>query len=394
MDFAFTPQQEAFRQEVRSFLKEVLPAGWHGIDPDSYFTEEYWPFIRNLTRRMAARGWLTMAWPREYGGQARAHMEQLLYNEEIGYNRVPVRDASTGVQMVGPTLMLYGTEDLKREFLPPIASAEIVFCQGFSEPGSGSDLASLSTRAVEDGDDYVINGSKIWTSGAHRSDYCYLLARTDPNAEKHRGISAFILDMKTPGIAVSPIINMLGVHYFNQVFFDNVRVNKRFLIGERNRGWYVAATTLDFERSGVGRFGANRRSLEELARLARETRLDGEPLSRNPMVRNRLADLYLANQAGNLVAYEVAWMQSQGKVPNKEASMSKLLGSELAQQVYQLAVSMLGLYGVLNKGSKWAFINGRLAWEWADSFAHTIRGGTSEIQRNIIATRGLGLPRG
>ncbi len=394
MDFRFTEEQEAFRQELRQFLRENLGPDWKGIDPDAYFHDENWPRIRQLTRKLAEKGWLTLAWPREYGGQGRPHIEQMVYNEEMAYFRAPTRDVTIGTELVGPTLMIYGTEEQKRRFLPEIASGNAVYCQGFSEPESGSDLASLQLRAVEDGDDFVVTGSKIWTSGAHRATHCYLMARTDPEAPKHRGISVFIVDMKTPGIQVRPIINMFGVHYFNQVFFDNVRVPKQNMVGEKNRGWYVAATSLDFERSGVGRFAANRRSLEELVRLARETRVGGRLLSEDPLVRHRLADLWISNEAGRLVAYNVAWMQSQGQVPNKEASVSKLMGSEIAQRIHQLGVEMVGLYGILDKGSRWAFLNGRLAWEWMDSISFTIRAGTSEVQRNIIATRGLGLPRG
>ena len=394
MDYRFTDEQEAFRQEIRDFLSENLGEDWRGIDPDAYFHDENWFPIRELTAKMAERGWLTLAWPKEYGGQGRPHIEQMIYNEETAYFRAPTRDVSIGTHMVGPTLMLYGTEEQKTHYLPEIASGEAVYCQGFSEPESGSDLASLQLRAVEDGDDYVLNGSKIWTSGAHRSTHCYLLTRTDPDAPKHRGISVFIVDMDTPGIEVRPIINMFGIHYFNQVFFDNVRVPKRAMIGEKNRGWYIAATTLDFERSGVASFASNRRSIEELVELARETGTNGKPLNEDPIVRQRLAELWTRNEAGKTIAYNVAWMQSQGLVPNREASISKMMGSEIAQQIHELGVQMLGMYGILDKGSKWAYLDGRLAWHWMDSISLTIRGGTSEIQRNIIAGRGLGLPRG
>ena len=394
MDYRFTEEQDAFRQELRDFLKENLGEDWRGIDPDAYFHNENWPRIRQLTAKMAEKGWLTLAWPKEYGGQGRPHIEQMIYNEETAYFRAPTRDVSIGTHMVGPTLMLYGTEEQKTQYLPEIASGEAVYCQGFSEPESGSDLASLQLRAVEDGDDYVLNGSKIWTSGAHRSTHCYLLTRTDPDAPKHRGVSVFVVDMDTPGIEVRPIINMFDIHYFNQVFFDNVRVPKQNMIGEKNRGWYIAATTLDFERSGVASFASNRRSLEELVELARETQNNGKPLSEDPLIRRRLADLWVSNEAGKTIAYNVAWMQSEGQVPNKEASISKMMGSEIAQQIHQLGIQMLGMYGILDKGSKWAYLNGRLAWQWMDSISLTIRGGTSEIQRNIIATRGLGLPRG
>ncbi|MCH8284364.1 MAG: acyl-CoA dehydrogenase family protein [Chloroflexi bacterium] len=267
MEFRFTQEQEDFRKEVRSFLRSALPPDWKGVYPDGYFHDEYWHFIREFTAKLVAKGWLTITWPKEYGGQALPHDLQTIYNEELAYNRAPHRDLSTGIHLVGPTVMIYGTDEQKRTVIPPIAAGEHVYCQGFSEPGSGSDLASLQMRAVRDGDEYVVNGSKIWTSGAHRASHCILLTRTDPEAPKHKGISMFLVDMKTPGITVRPILNPLNVHYFNEVFFDDVRVPATSLIGEENRGWYVATTTLDFERSGVGRFGGNQRTLEELAEL-------------------------------------------------------------------------------------------------------------------------------
>jgi alkylation response protein AidB-like acyl-CoA dehydrogenase len=388
LDFRFTDEQEAFRREVRDFLEAELGADWSGVDPDSYFEDENWPRVRQLTAKLAERDWLTLAWPQEYGGQGRPHVEQMIYNEETAYFRAPTRDVTIGTELVGPTLMLYGTDEQKARFLPEIASGAAVYCQGFSEPESGSDLASLQLKAEQDGDDYVLTGSKMWTSGAHRATHCYVMTRTDPEAPKHRGISVFIVDMETAGIEVRPIINMFGVHYFNQVFFEGVRVPKANMIGERDRGWYVAATSLDFERSGVGRFATNRRNLEEMVSLARDS-----GLSSAPVLRNRLANLWVANEAGRMVAYNVAWMQSQGPVPNMEASASKLMGSEIAQRVHQLGIQMTGMYGVLDKDSRWATLNGRLAREWMDSISFTIRAGTSEIQRNIIATRGLGLPR-
>ena len=388
MDFRFTEEQDAFRRQVRAFLKQSLGEDWRGIDPDAYFHDENWARIRELTTKLAQKGWLTLAWPREYGGQGRPHIEQMIYNEEMAYFRAPMRDVSIGTGTAGPAIILYGTDEQKSRFLPEIARGSAVYCQGFSEPEAGSDLASLQLRAVEDGDDFVVNGSKIWTSGAHRATHCYLMARTDPEAPKHRGISVFIVDMDTPGIEVRPIINMFNVHYFNEVLFSDVRVPKANMIGEKDRGWYVAAASLDFERSGVERFASNQRSLEDLAKLARET-----ARSQDPVIRNRLADLWVSNAAGRMVAYNVAWMQSQGLLPNKEASISKLMGSEIAQRIHRLGVEMLGMYGILEKGSKCAYLEGRPAWEWMDSISFTIRAGTSEIQRNIVATRGLGLPR-
>lgn len=394
MHFQLTSQQQDFRSQVRQFLIQNLGKDWRGVVPDDYFTDQNWALIRQLTSELVQRGWLTLAWPPEYGGQGRPHIEQMIYNEETAYFRAPMRDTSMGTHMVGPSIMLYGTDEQKAKYLPEIADGSAIYCQGFSEPESGSDLASLQLRATEDGDDFIFNGSKIWTSGAHRANRCYIMARTDTDAPKHRGISVFILDMNTPGIQVRPIINMFGVHYFNEIFFENVRVPKQNMIGEKNRGWYVAATTLDFERSGVGRFGSNRRDLEELAELSQHIQSNGTTLNNDQKFRRRLANLWTANEAGRMVAYNVAWMQSQGIVPNKEASAAKLVGSEISQSISQLGIQMLGMYGLLDEGSKWAHLNGRIAQQWMHSVSLTIRAGTSEIQRNIIATRGLGLPRG
>ncbi|GBD11136.1 Putative acyl-CoA dehydrogenase FadE17 [bacterium HR23] len=294
--------------------------------------------------------------------------------------------------MLGPTLMIWGSEEQKREFLPPIARGEVNWCQGYSEPGSGSDLASLQTRAVADGDDFIINGSKIWTSRAHRADWMFLLARTNPDAPKHRGITFFLVDMRTPGISIRPIVNMAGVHHFNQVFFDNVRVPKRQVVGEVDRGWYVAVTLLDFERSGVEYPTQARRYTEELARYAREA--DGGKLAKDPRWRARLAEMYLEAQVGRMLAYRVAYLQSQKQVPNKEASISKVFGTELLQRVAQTGMEMLGLYGLLDKGAPKAPLAGIISRLWLCARCTAIGAGTSEIQRNIIALRGLGLPRG
>ena len=393
MDFRFTPEEEIFRQEVRSFLIKNLGEDWQGVTPDDYFTPTNWAVIRNLTGKLVDKGWLTMAWPTEYGGQGRSHVEQMIYNEESAYLRAPMRDTSMGTHMVGPSIMVYGTESQKSQYLPEIANGTAIYCQGFSEPESGSDLASLQLKAVEDGDDYVLNGSKIWTSGAHKANRCYLMVRTEPEAPKHRGISVFIVDMNSPGITVNPIINMHNVHYFNEVQFENVRVPKRNMIGDKNQGWYIAATTLDFERSGVGRYATNKRDLEEIIILSKTLNKNASGSYIDPLLGRAIADLWTRNESGKLVSYQVAWMQSKGLIPNKEASVSKLVGSEISQEISQLAMRLLGLYGTLDIDSNWAFLAGRVTSQWMNSFSLTIRAGASEIQRNIIATRGLGLPR-
>ena len=391
MDFRFSSEDDAFRQELVAFLQQELPPDWQG---EGRWPEEAdWDFTFQMRRKLAQRGWLTMHWPPEYGGQGTSPVRSAIFNEEMAYHRAPGRDIF-GVRMLAPTLMLFGTEEQKKTFLPPIARGEVQWCQGYSEPGSGSDLASLQTRAVSDRDDYVVNGSKIWTTFAHQADWIILLTRTDPDAPRHKGISFLLADMRSPGISVQPVYNMAGGHDFNQVFFDNVRVPKRNLVGEENAGWYVAVKLLDFERSGIDYASISRRLLSELADYVRSTHRNGAPIARDPKIRSMLADRYIEAETARLLAYGVAWRQGQGLVPNKEASISKVFGSETLQRVVATGMEILGLYGQLRPGDKWAALRGRLSEEWMYSFSGTIAAGTSEVQRNIIATRGLGLPRG
>ncbi len=390
MEFKFTPEDDAFRQELRSFVQQELPDDWEG---GGRWPEEWdWEFTQDMRQKLARKGWLTMHWPGEYGGQDASPVRSAIYNEELAYLRAPGRDIF-GVRMLGPTLMIHGSEEQKQAHLPPIARAEVQWCQGYSEPESGSDLASLSTRAVVDGDDFVINGSKIWTTLAHRADWIMCLARTDTEAPKHRGISFILVDMKTPGIQVRPVINMAGGHEFNEVVFDNVRVPRRNVVGEENRGWYVAVTLLDFERSGIDYSAIARRLLDETRDYASEASRDGRPLVQTPWVRNELADRYIECEVARLMAYNVAYLQGEGQVPNKEASISKVFGSETLQRSANSALEILGMYGALGRNEERAPLKGRLQEHWMIAFSHKIAAGTSEVQRNIIAGRGLGMPR-
>jgi 3-oxocholest-4-en-26-oyl-CoA dehydrogenase alpha subunit len=307
----------------------------------------------------------------------------------MAYHRAP-GGGGMGVAWVGPAVMLYGTQEQKDRFLPRITNGEDVWCTLYSEPGAGSDLAALQTRAVADGDDYVINGQKIWTSGAHHSNWGWLAARTDPDAPKHKGISTFVVPMDSPGVTVRPLINMAGQHGFNEVFFDNVRIPKENLVGELNRGWYQVAVALDFERSGIQAYAGGRRTLEEIVAFAKDNRRFWED---NQSVRLALADRAIEVETGTLIAYRIPWMQSQGKIPNYEASMSKLYGSELGQRIARTGMQVIGQYGQLTD-DRVAPLAGRLATSYMTSVSGTIAAGTSEIQRGIIATRGLGLPRG
>ncbi len=392
MDFHLSPAQRALREEVRAWLHETLGPNWVGEDAD--VVDQDWETALRFNRQLAQRGWLVPAWPVEYGGRGWSPVEQLILTEQLVYARAPAGARLFGVHMVGPTLILHGTEEQKRRFLPPIARGEAIWCQGFSEPGAGSDLASLQTRAVRDGDDYVINGQKIWTTAGHRADWMILLARTDPDAPKHRGITYFLVDMKSPGITVRPLINMVGRHEFNEVFFEHVRVPAENVVGEVNRGWYVATTTLDLERSSIAAMANGRRMLDDLLAFCREERRDGVRLIDHPRVRPVLADLHIGVEMGRLFSYRVAWLQAQGRVPNVEASQAKLFAAELSQKVAQGGMRVLQLYGNLREGSPWAKIRGRFATHYLWTVSQTYAGGSVEIQRQIIATRGLGLPRG
>ena len=337
-----------------------------------------------------------MSRPKEYGGQEASPIEEAILYEEIAYHRAPAEPILIiGVGIVGPTIMLYGSPEQKRSHLPGITKGEVFWCQGFSEPGSGSDLASLQTRAVEDGDDFIINGQKTFISIAHHADWCYMIARTDPDVPKHKGLSYFLVDMRSPGITVRPLISMLGTHHINDVFFDDVRVPKEGLLGEKNRGWYMAVTTLDFERFSLSATaGYARRSLDELVDYVKGARENGEVLAKDPNVRHKLAEMAVEVEILRLLNYWVLWMHTKKVIPNYEASMAKLFSSELTQRLADAGMQISRLYGQLVADSKWVPLGGEFAGTCLGSVSATIQGGTSEIQRNIIAMRGLGLPRG
>jgi alkylation response protein AidB-like acyl-CoA dehydrogenase len=320
-------------------------------------------------------------------------MQQFIMNEEFAENRAP-NVGGMGVSMIGPTLIIHGTDDQKKEHLGRILSGEVIWCQGFSEPEAGSDLASLRTRAVRDGDDYVLNGQKIWTTGAQYAHWMFMLARTDPDAPKHKGISYFVIDMKSPGITVRPLINMAGTGGFSEVFFEDARVPAKNLVGEENRGWYIGTTTLDFERSSIGAAVGQRLQVEGLVNFAREHTKDHQSvIDRQPAVRFELADRLLETHVAMMLSYRVVSMQNRGLVPNYEASMTKLYASELGQRISRTGMKVAGLYGQVMPGSERAPARGRYGMSYIASLGTTIAGGTSEIQRGIIATRGLGLPR-
>jgi alkylation response protein AidB-like acyl-CoA dehydrogenase len=381
MQFRLTPSELAFRDEVRDFLRHELPADRNGVREDGWVIG----FSREFSQKLGERGFLALTWPREYGGHERTVTERVILIEELLRAGAPTAAHWLGDRQVGPAILRFGDEAQRREILPKIAAGTIVFCVGLSEPNAGSDAAAVSTHAVEDGDGFVIRGQKIWTSFAHQADYCYLVARTDPEAPKHKGISEFILPMTTPGITVRPLLDMTGEHHFNEVFFDEVRVPRSALIGQKHRGWYQIAVQLDYERGGIERVLSNCTLLDDAVRV-----LHGTGTLRDPIVRDRLAALRTELEAARLMVYRVAWLADQGRVPNVEAAMAKSYGTELEQRIAEAIGSLFQMAGVLGSDPR-AALDGRVARAMLYAPAYTIQGGTSNILRNIIAHRGLGL---
>ena len=395
MNFKDNPEEAAFRAEVREFVeKEISQTVKEGGDGEAgLYGRPAQERLRTVREKLAKRGWIAPAWPKEYGGASMTVMQQFIMNEEFAENRVPPV-GGMGVSMVGPTLITHGNDAQKKEHLSAILSGATHWCQGFSEPGSGSDLASLQTRAVRDGDDFVINGQKIWTTGAHLANWMFMMARTDPEAPKHKGISYFLVDMKSPGVEVRPLINLANQEMFNEVFFQDVRVPAKNVVGELNRGWYVGTTTLDFERSSIGSAVGLKHTLNELVKFARANATTG--VSRTgylASVKAELADRFIETLVARMMSYRVVTMQAKGLIPNHEASMCKLFTSEMGQKIAALGLKMSGMYGMVVGGHPTYAPAGRYGVGYLAAVSSTIAGGTSEIQRNIMAQRGLGLPR-
>ena len=399
VDFNDNDEQATFRTEVRDFIATNLPDQLRlKPDEDRRFDEddpdEKKAAIATWRAALVDKGWIAPMWPKELGGAQMTKMEQFIVNEEFTEASAP----RLSVPTVGSTIMVHGSEEQKKEFLPKMVTGETRWCQGYSEPGSGSDLASLQTRAIRDGDDFVINGQKIWTSGAHLSNMMFALVRTDPEAPKHRGITYILLPMDSPGITVRPLKQMSEASGFNEVFFEDVRVPVRNAIGEVNRGWYVGATHLDFERSGIGQSLGQRQTLDALKDFLIEER-DADTgrsmIGRSQPVRASLAERYVEAEVAKNFSYRVISMEATGQIPNHEASVAKMFNTELSQRLARTATQTLGLYGGLfHEDDKWTPMKRRWSRMYLSTVSATLAGGTSEIQRNVIATRGLGLPRG
>ncbi|MBM4411218.1 MAG: hypothetical protein FJ037_07850 [Chloroflexi bacterium] len=400
MDWDDSAQEAEFRALVRAFIKEHgakqrLGGGEGGGE------EQIGSNARDVRARtkpwrdaLVANGWIAPAWPKSYGGAGLSPKEQFILNEELAENGLS-NVGGFGVMMLGPTLMIHGDDEQKAEHLGKILRGEVVWAQGWSEPSAGSDLASLQTRAVRDGDEYVVNGQKIWTSGAQHADWIYMLARTDADAPKHRGISLLMFSMSTPGVEVRPLINMANQHGFNEVFFEDVKVPVKNRVGEENRGWYVGMTLTDYERSGIGSAVGTQRRLKQLLEVARtDPSAKQAEGTRSKSWRLYFADRWIEAEIARLFSYLNITIQARNLVPNYEASMSKLYTTELGQRIAHTALKMYGLQGMAWDAKRAENGRGRVATAYLSAVSATIAGGTSEIQRGIIATRGLGLPRG
>jgi len=393
MDLSYTAEQEAFRREVRRWIKENVPKKDRDAQPMEFGDPQRVQSLKAWQRRLYEAGYVAMGWPREHGGRGADVVQQTIVNEELLLARAPGLIGLMGVQMVGPTLIQHGSEEQRRRYLPKILTAQEIWCQGYSEPGSGSDLASLKTRAELVGDEFIINGQKVWTSNAQFADWMFCLVRTDANAPKHKGISYVLIDMKSPGITVRPLVQMTGDAGFNEVFFEDVRVPRQNLIGEFNQGWLVANSTLAHERNMLGSTTRTQQMFQGLLRLAQSHQRYGRPASEDPILRQRLADLMIRVEAMKYHAFRQLTDSIRGRPPGIYASVNKLVSTELNHDIAALAMEMMGSYGTLARRSQRVIDRGVWPIEFMFTLGLIIGGGTSQIQKNIISERGLGLPR-
>jgi alkylation response protein AidB-like acyl-CoA dehydrogenase len=393
MDLSYTKEQEAFRRRVRAWIKANVPAREHDGSGAEYGDPKRLRALKAWQRKLHDAGYVAMGWPKEYGGQGADVVEQTIVNEELLLARAPGLIGMMGIQMVGPTLIQFGTEEQRRRYLPKMLTAEEIWCQGYSEPGSGSDLASLKTRAELVGDEFVVNGQKVWTSNAQFADWMFCLVRTDPQAPKHRGISYILIDMHSPGITVRPLIQMTGDPGFNEVFFEDVRVPRQNLVGELHQGWQVANATLAHERNMLGSTTTTQQMLNSLIRLAQRHQRYGCPAAQDPVMRQRLADLMIRVEAMKYHAFRQLTDRIKRRPAGIGASINKLVSTELNHDIAAAALEIMGSYGSLARTSRRVIDRGAWPIEFMFTLGLVIGGGTSQIQKNIISERGLGMPR-
>jgi alkylation response protein AidB-like acyl-CoA dehydrogenase len=389
MDLNLTATEQKFRDEFRAWLKANVPAPWKGA-VTSENRADHIAYLRKWQRTLFEGGWAGISWPKKFGGRGATLMEQAIFQEELALADAPHLIGTIGLSLVGPTIIALGTEEQKGRYLPKILSGEEIWCQGFSEPNAGSDLAAVGTKAIRDGDVFVVNGQKIWTSFAQIADYCLLLVRTDFESAKHKGITCLLADMKLDGISVRPLRQMSGDSGFNEVFFSNVRVPVAQVLGQINNGWSTAITALMNERAnlGTGIQVIFKRNLNALIARSKKTERNGKPASSDPVVRQKLAQAYLELEILRLNTNRALTSLAKTGIPGAEGSIQKIYWSEMNQRTQQIAQEILGPYGQLSD-----FDDGMWQYAYLRSRGNTIEAGTSEIQRNIVAERVLGLPK-
>ena len=406
VDWADSTEQADFRMQVREFIEARLPAYYRGEESRMRRikdAEQDWQWemmhgsddakaaAQEWSDALAEHGWNAPNWPTEYGGSGLSTMEQFILKQELARGHAPEVGGGNGIPQIGPTLLVHGSDEQKQKYLGPTLRGEMLWAQGYSEPGAGSDLASLQCRAIRDGDEWVINGQKLWTSSAHKSNMLFGMFRTDPDAPKHRGITFMVMELKAPQISVRPIVAMDWRHATNETFFEDVHVPVDQVLGEVNRGWYVGMTLLDFERSGIAGAATQRELIHETVEVIQS----GATPNRVSAVRAELAERAVEVEVNNNLSMRIASMQANGLIPNYEASMGKAYTTELSQRIARTGMRMFGLYANLwDPEDPRAPVQAQHTRNYVSSVVSTIAGGSSEIQRNIIATRGLGLPRG
>jgi alkylation response protein AidB-like acyl-CoA dehydrogenase len=389
MDLSLSPSEREFRDEVRAWLEANHP----GAEPDGL--DEVMAFRREWQGKLHEAGWAGISWPKEYGGRGATLIEQAIFAQEMARAEAPSPANVLGLAMGGPVVIAHGSEEQKRRYLEPILSAEEIWCQGFSEPESGSDLASLKTRAVKDGDEWVVTGQKVWTTFAQFAKWCMLVARTDPDAPKHKGLTYFLMDMEQEGVQVRPLVQITGEGEFNEIFMEEARIPDANVVGGVGNGWAVAITTLMNERAGLA-FGAIAQianSLKRLGELAAGTRLNGGTAADDPVYRQRIAQLHIEAETMRLNAYRGLTKVMQSGVPGPEGSLGKWQWADINQGIAELALDIEGAYAPLDRGAAHAVANGAWQYGFLRSRANSIEGGTTDILKNIIAERVLGLPR-
>jgi alkylation response protein AidB-like acyl-CoA dehydrogenase len=395
VDLNLTPQELRFRDEVRAWFAENVPRDWVKRRDEEESMQGRFEYLRAWQRKLYDAGWAGISWPKDFGGRGAPVMEQVIFIEEMARAEAPPMANVIALGLIGPTIIAFGTPEQKKRYLAKMLSAEEIWCQGFSEPNAGSDLAALSTTGVLDGDHFVVNGQKCWTSYAWAADWCELIVRTDPTVPKHKGLTALLVDMHSPGVEVRGLKQMSGESEFGEIFFRDVRVPVANVVGKVNEGWGVAMGTLMHER---GTFGAAlqvnyRRNFNRLVEIAKHIDRNGKPASEDPVIRQKLAQCYAEIEVMRLNQLRAFSRINETGVPGPEGSIQKIFWSELNQRFQQVAMEILGPYGQLAHGSPDAFDEGAWAYGYLRARANTIEAGTSEIQRNIIGHFVLGLPK-